>query len=454
MFPVLHGIRNKGMRDLLWVALRNVGRNKRRSLITAITVFIGVLVIAGTRGLLNGLQGEIRSGLTQKMHGDVQLHKAGYQDSIDASPYKVMFSLDSHLEETLRQTPGVVAWSPRVRVLGLLNHQKSQTTVPVMVQAFDSRAEQVVCPRLPGTVVLGQLFESGAERMERLQADEDLGEAQFITPGQTSRSKGLKNVTGQHQILVTPGLFRGFHAALGDEVVLLLQDRNNMQQAVVAHIAGVIDYGLPNAQNRLIWMDKTTLAKTLSLRNEVSELAISIDPKLTAEKMKARLQRAVGGGLVAETYLDISGLLRDAMSIQNAVFNAIVVIVFLIVVSAIVNTSLMTVLERTREIGTIMALGYQRKHILLLFLAESSAIGLGGGLAALLVVTAGIGYLGHVGVHFALPGQQIRTILYPHVGPEFLGSVLLLSLLSAIVAAFIPAYKASRMKPVEALSKA
>jgi putative ABC transport system permease protein len=442
------------MWDLLRVALRNVGRNKRRSLITAITVFIGVLVIAGTRGLLNGLQDEIRSALTQKMHGDVQLHLAGYQDAIDASPYKVMFRLDDALQQTLRTTPGVVAWSPRVRVLGLLNHQKSQTTVPVMVQAFDSAAETTVCPRLPSSIVQGAMFTSAAERMERAQWQDDLAEAQFYDPRQKSRAPQIKNVSGQHQILVTPGLFRGFGASIGDEVVLLLQDKNNMQQAVVAHIAGVVDYGLPNAQNRLIWMDEATLAKTLSLTNYISELAISIDRRnTTAEEMKARLQAHVGKALVAETYLDITGFLRDAMNIQNMVFNTIVVIVFLIVVSAIINTSLMTVLERTREIGTIMALGYQRKHILFLFLAESSAIGLSGGFAALLVVVAGSGWLGHAGLHFALPGQDIATVLYPHVTPVFLAGVLAMALASAVIAAFVPAWKASHMKPVEALSK-
>jgi putative ABC transport system permease protein len=441
------------MWDLLRVALRNVGRNKRRSLITAITVFIGVLVIAGTRGLLNGLQGEIRSALTQKMHGDVQLHRAGYQDSIDASPYKVMFPLDAALEQTLRETPGVVAWSARLRVLGLLNHQESQTTVPVMIQAFDSVAERRVCPRAAASVAAGRMLESGGERAAAAPArDDDLGEAQFFEAGKAAPVKAVKDTTAYHQILVTPGLFRGFNAAIGDEVVLLLQDKNNMQQAVVGRITGVLDYSLPNAQNRMIWMDAATLAKTLSLSGEVSELAISIARDTTAEAMKARLQQRVGAALVAETYLDLTGLLRDAMTLQNAIFNAIVVIVFLIVVAAIVNTSLMTVLERTREIGTIMALGYQRKHILLLFLAESAAIGLSGGLAALVVVAAGIGWLGVDGIRFVLPGQTNPTTLYPNVSVAFLAAVLALALASALLAAFLPAYKASRMRPVDALS--
>jgi ABC-type lipoprotein release transport system permease subunit len=66
------------MWDLIRVAIRNVGRNKRRALITMITVFIGVFVSVGIRGLLNGLQEEIQSGLTRKMHGDIQIHQIGY----------------------------------------------------------------------------------------------------------------------------------------------------------------------------------------------------------------------------------------------------------------------------------------------------------------------------------------------------------------------------------------
>ena len=66
--------------DLIKVAIRNVSRNRRRTFITILTVFLGVVVSTATRGLLNGLQAEIRSNLTRKMHGDLQVHKRGYQD--------------------------------------------------------------------------------------------------------------------------------------------------------------------------------------------------------------------------------------------------------------------------------------------------------------------------------------------------------------------------------------
>ncbi|MEZ4741046.1 MAG: hypothetical protein R3B45_01120 [Bdellovibrionota bacterium] len=79
--------------DLLKAVRRNMGRNYRRSLITALTVFIGIVVVCGTRGLLNGLQGEIRGGLTRKIHGDMQIHKEGYRDIIDAPIHMKLFSL-------------------------------------------------------------------------------------------------------------------------------------------------------------------------------------------------------------------------------------------------------------------------------------------------------------------------------------------------------------------------
>jgi ABC-type antimicrobial peptide transport system permease subunit len=83
--------------------------------------------------------------------------------------------------------------------------------------------------------------------------------------------------------------------------------------------------------------------------------------------------------------------------------------------AAIVNISLMTVMERTREIGSLMALGYRRKHILTLFLVESVVIGGLGGVLGLMTGILGIGILNFSGLSVKLPGQVIATTLYPTV---------------------------------------
>jgi putative ABC transport system permease protein len=429
------------MSDLLKVAFRNVGRNKRRTLITIITVFLGVVVATATRGLLNGLQDEIRSNLTRKMHGDLQIHKVGYQDSLETNPYKMLIPAASLGPDA----------APRLKVMGLLNHQKSQTTTPVVLTGIDSQRELVVCPRFAGAVQQGVMLDSSRERMASAVVDEELGEAAGLD-GPAPPPPAAKAV-GQHQMLVTPSLMRGMGAALGDEVVVLMQDKDNMQQALVAQIAGVVDLGMPGTAARMAWMDLKSLQTTLAVDGLASEIALRLpDGGESVDAAKARLQATLPPDQVVETWLEVGGFFRDAMAVQDVVFSAVVAIVFAIVIAAIVNTSLMTVMERTREIGTLMALGYRRRHILTLFLGEAAVIGAAGGLLGLAVGSGVVATLHVQGLAFRLPGVAEATRIFPAVGAQFLLLVLGLAVAAALISGLVPAYRASRMRPVQALS--
>ncbi len=443
------------MFDLFKVAIRNVGRNKRRTVITLITVFIGVVVVTGTRGLLNGLQSEIRSGLTRKVHGDMQIHMRGYQDSLDSNPYKMLIPYTPEVLAKIKADPAIVAVTPRLRVMALLNHQKSQSTTPVMVSAISSESELAVCPRLIQAVQAGTIINSSLEKISTTVEDDNLDEA--IGLDATTNSAGISagpspKATGYHQILVTPSLMRGLNASLGDEIVLLVQDKNNMQQALVATLTGVVDYGLPNASARMAWLDFTTLQQVVGAEGLASEIAIRTKDGVDENLVANRMARTLPENQIIETWLQLGGFFRDVMETQNGIFSVVLIIVFVIVISAIVNTSLMTVMERTREIGTLMALGYRRIHILQLFLSESAAIGFGGGAVGLATAAGITKVLGSRGLDYTIPGAAVPTILYPWVGTEFLGMVLGLATIAALLAGIIPAWRASHMKPVEALA--
>ncbi len=441
------------MLDLWKVSLRNVGRNKRRSLITIITVFIGVVVVTGTRGLLNGLQGEFRSALTGKVHGDLQIHRRGYQDSLESNPYNILINFDKALHEKLKANPAIAAYSPRLRVMGLLNHQKSQRSTPVFITGIDSEQELKVCPRLVGAVQAGTMLDASLEQASIAADDEDLQEAKGLDdPSALAAKDSQPKATGLHQIMISPALQRGLQASIGDEIVLLLQDRNNMQQAIITKLVAVVDYGLPNMNARMAWMDFKTLQSSLHLDEETSEIAMRLQDQSKVDSVKSALTRSLDQEYFVETWLDLSPFFRDIMGLQDIVFGAILIIIFVIVIAAIVNTSLMTVMERTREIGTLMALGYRRHHILTLFLGEASVIGLGGGISGLCFVVIVLRILHAVGIVLKLPGQQVATVLYPDISLNFVLLVLALAVASALIAGLIPAWRASRMKPVEALS--
>lgn len=444
------------MWDLTKVAIRNVGRNRRRALITIITVFLGVSVVMSARALLNGLQLEFKSGLIRKMHGELQVHRTGYQDSLESNPYKILIPYNDEVIARIKSTAGVQEITPRLRVMGLLNHQKSQSTAPIIIAALDSRTELVVCPRFRDALQKGQLIDSSLEQKSRPVEDENLAEAAGLDESVSiEKLKPLAQkakASGDHQILVTPSLLRGLQAEVGDEVVVLLQDKDNMQQAIVAHITGVVDYALPGAQARMAWMDFKTIQETLGLQGQASEIAIRTTTDEDLEGIKSALKAGMGPDQIVETWLELGGFFRDVMNLQNAIFSVVLLIVFLIVISAIINTSLMTVMERTREIGTLMALGYRRVHIIFLFLCESAVIGVLGGATGIAVVSIGLAVLSQTGLVFALPGQAVSTVLYPYVKTEFVVEVFFLALAAALGASYYPARRASHMRPVQALN--
>ncbi|MBS1153940.1 MAG: Cell division protein FtsX, partial [Myxococcaceae bacterium] len=125
-----------------------------------------------------------------------------------------------------------------------------------------------------------------------------------------------------------------------------------------------------------------------------------------------------------------------------------------VVLLGIVNAMLMSVLERTREIGTMLAVGMRRRKIVGLFLAEGLVIGLIGGLLGVAIGLLVVTWLHHVGLPLPAPGATAPSIIRPFVSNRFLISAAIGTPLGAALASLWPAWRASRLRPVEALQSA
>ena len=139
------------------------------------------------------------------------------------------------------------------------------------------------------------------------------------------------------------------------------------------------------------------------------------------------------------------------MDFQNIMFGVLVGIFFIMVLIGIVNTNLMTVFERVREIGTLMAIGLARRHIIRLFLLESLFIsvmgGVIGGTLGVILVTA----IGHHGVRFEFPAFNSVMTLRPFVTFGMVAVAIGFAVFSGIAAALYPASRAAKMNPADAL---
>jgi putative ABC transport system permease protein len=175
-----------------------------------------------------------------------------------------------------------------------------------------------------------------------------------------------------------------------------------------------------------------------------------VDKLERVDHTAAELRAALGDGYEVHTWLELQPIARDAVERLRYVLFFVALILFLLVVSGIVNTMLMSVYERVREIGTMMAVGVRRRQVVALFLGEAGAIGLGGALLGAALGTAVVRWLGGSGIHLKPPGGEVMLIR-PSVGWAFIGASIAAATVGALLAALYPAWKASRLKPVDAL---
>jgi putative ABC transport system permease protein len=152
------------------------------------------------------------------------------------------------------------------------------------------------------------------------------------------------------------------------------------------------------------------------------------------------------------TWKELEQLVIQMVERQGLLSIVVSVILFIIVFSTVMNTMLMVVLERTSEIGTLMAIGFKRKHILSLFLFEGAIKGLTGGALGTVLGAMAVFIINKIGIPFYVPGGEGASyIIRPEIDLRLIILALLFSIGAAVLASLYPANRGSKMNPVEAL---
>jgi putative ABC transport system permease protein len=195
---------------------------------------------------------------------------------------------------------------------------------------------------------------------------------------------------------------------------------------------------LPFAQN-LLRMD-----------GQVTEYAVGVEPLNQVDEVAARLGAALGSEYEVTTWKQVDVNTYERTKVLRWVLFFVALILFLLVATGIVNTMMMSVYERVREIGTMLAVGVRRWQITLMFLEEAAALGFVGTILGLAVGVAIVAFLSARGVPIKPPGGDL-SIIHPSVDLKFLITVAVFAITGTVFAAVYPAWRASRLRPVEAL---
>lgn len=395
---------------LLGLALRNLARNLRRTMLTAVAVFWGVTVMILGWGVLDGLDDNVLRAARTSLVGDLILRPDGYPDDGLRYPLEDAAELPPALRTAL---DAAGPWTSRTAIPARLI--SGTDGLRVVVWAYDGANETRVFDRADWTV------------------------------------DGRWPATGAAEVVLGKNLARLLEAAPGAEIILSARTRDGAINALPYTVVGVAESGNSAIDALGVWMEAGAAESLALVGGARSHVAVATDD---AASVKASLG---GHGWTALTLQEECEDLLALNRIRRRVLSVIVTMIMLIAALGIANTVIMATLERIREVGTLLALGMPRRHVRALFLFEGGLMGtvagsLGAGLGSALVLhwqEAGIDASGIIGaVGSSMP---MGAIIYTRFDLTHVLAAMALGPILSVLASIWPARYASDIVPADAV---
>jgi putative ABC transport system permease protein len=409
------------MLDVLKIAGRNLSRYRRRTLLTLLLIIIGMVAVLLFVSVTGSFKAMMVGQITDSVLGHLQVHRKGYVASIDTLPLNLNMKpmAVAKVEAALNQDKAVETWSPRVKFGGMFSNFTETTSI--RVNGVDPVREAATAPLLAGRMAEGPKDGALVER---------------------------------GQIVIPLLLARGMKVKVGDTAVIVATNRDGSVNGKTFVIRSVTE-AISGPGGRDGYMHIDDARELLRMKDtEASEIAIRLKDPAQLDRVTVSLKAALGSTsgqpqLEVHTWADLSPFATLARMIDLMTVFIKVVLVSIVLVS-VMNVMVMAVYERIREIGTIAAIGTRPSRILSLFLAEGLLLGALGTALGTLVSLAAIYGINLWQPKFAF-GQQSDLVMAPTIAVAQVVTVALLVVGVAMLASLQPAWKASRLDPINAL---
>ena len=409
------------MRKWMKLAIRNILRNKRRSLVTLLAIGVGFAAISLFYGYVNNMYEGLRfSAIRGEGLGNLTINKAGWQEKGKLEPEKYMFS-KAETEKMIRlvtEENGVVLATPQIQVAGIVSNGITSTIF----------IAQGVVPGDDRTI-------KGAWAAFRPIKGEGL---------QDKKSYGVE---------VAQDLARYLNLQPGQDGVVMATTLGGQMNAMDIQVAGVYDSG-SDATNDKYMRFTFEFAQSLVDTHNAERIVVLLDNWEHTEKMRGILLKKLSqAGLACEikTWNELSLFYSKVKGMFDMMFLFLFSIVLVIVVMSTVNTMGMAVLERTREIGTLRALGLKRRGVSLLFAMEGGLLGLFGSFIGVVLHITVWAVIRALSPTYTPPGISTPVPLIVDLVPQALFVLMLCLLFLSLFAAIIPARRAAQQNVVDAL---
>lgn len=415
--------------ELARMGVRNVGRNLRRSLITGAMIAVAVTGVVFFKGYALGIEKALVDMAVEGITGAMQVQRRGYIDSQDLGPLDLDLPDDQTIARALSAVPNVKAVAPRVLFTGFISN--GDTSTMFVGLGIDPEKEIQVCPSGPGLTTRT----SGGDGYNRLVDGQPL----------TSRD--------EESVVLTQALATGLKVKIGDSLTLVARTQGGSTDSVDLTVKGVFQFDDPLGNKQFGVLPLAVAQKLLHMKSRATAFGVSVTDQAQLQQTAKHVSQALAGAtpeLAVFSWDTLAPYYRDVATLQDGMLDVVFLVVVLIVLAGVINTMMMSTFERKREIGTLMSMGFRRWAIVTLFVVESIWLA---ALSAVIGVVVGVTLvlLTHsTGIAFSIPaGGSILT--HPQWRPQDALVALAGAILTAACAAMFPAYRASRLKPIDAL---
>ena len=401
------------MLKYLKMAYRNLGRNRRRSVLSAFALSIGLALMLFIAAFF---QGEMRSSMESTLRldsGHIQIRSADYDPDKLSVAWEYLIENPEQVAKQVDALDQVEVATPRLIASGIVSVRDESSGVQIMGIDPASSANEP--------------YQRGMVSGEFLTADDREG------------------------ILISRPLANNLELNVDDQLNLLVNTSDGTVDEQLFTVRGIFSTGVTTYDKGIVLLPLAKAQTFSGAENRASYIFVLLKDREQADAVAAALQNP---NYQVKTWTQLNEILVFLEDFANAYLMILNLIVMGVVATVIVNTLVMSVFERTREIGILTAIGMKGRQIVALFLAEAGMLALGG-LAFGLVLGWGLStYFGNVGVYFGdlgISGFYLGDRIFPYLTMDSAVNLTIMSLIITLLASLYPARLAARMEPVEAL---
>lgn len=397
-------------------AWRNLWRNKLRSsvIISAVTlgIFSGIFLIAFTNGMVND---RIKSIIGIEM-AHIQIHQPGFMDNNQFD--LLIMNADSIVSE-VNATPNVVAASKRIIINSMV--ASAQTGTGVKISGVDP-LDEIKVANLHKKIIEGKYLDS----------------------------------TGKNSIIIGKSLAQKLKVGLKNKVIITVQDINKNITGGAFRIVGIYETDNLMFDEANVYVRNSDICKLTGIDSAAAhEVAVLLNDNNNTESA-TKIISAGFPELEVKNWQQLSPEAGYLVSAMNQYMYIFIVIILLALSFGIVNTMLMVIMERVRELGMLMAIGMNRIRVFKMIMLETVFLSLTGGVLGIIVGYFVSKYFEHNGINLnfwkdAFAELGYSTLIFPIIDSKTMIITTIMVIIAGILSSLYPAYKALKLNPSEAI---